>query len=189
MVIGAALRPLVLPGDHRAPPVLNSTEIGFAQDMTAHHQQAIEMVQRLDPAVDPQVMALARQIERSQEIEIGTMLGWLRLAGAAPTDSHPMMWMHEGGPHHDMAPGPMPGMASAAEMDRLTAARGRDAEILFLQLMYRHHAGGNTMARAADQRIGSGPVKETARSELVDQAQEVGLMTVLLSQRGAEPLP
>jgi uncharacterized protein (DUF305 family) len=199
LVIGAALRPVVLPENHTAAPVLDASEIGFAQDMTAHHQQAIQMVQRLDPGVDPQVLRLAQQIDQSQRVEIGTMLGWLRLANAAPMSDHPMAWMTADtvSAHHHAASGPattapaagMPGMASTAELDRLSAARGRDAEIVFLQLMYRHHEGGIAMARAADRQIASGPVKEQARAMLVAQSQETGLIALMLNQRGAQPLP
>ncbi|WP_036500958.1 DUF305 domain-containing protein [Nocardia aobensis] len=198
LVIGAALRPVVLPEKHTAAPVLDATEIGFAQDMTAHHQQAIQMVQRLDPGVDPQVSRLAQQIDQSQRVEIGTMLGWLRLANAAPATDRPMAWMTAdttAAHHHSMSPTStaaspgMPGMATMAELDRLSAARGRDAEVLFLQLMYRHHQGGIAMARAADQQIASGPVKEQARAMLVAQSQETGLIALMLNQRGAQPLP
>lgn len=197
LVIGAALRPVVLPEKHTTPPILDATEIGFAQDMTAHHQQAILLVARLDPAVDPQVLRLAQQIDRSQRIEIGTMLGWLRLAGAAPMSSHPMGWTtaKTAGTHHRSGdtgteqPAAMPGMATMTELNRLAAAHGREAEVLFLQLMYRHHQGGISMARAADQEIASGPVKEQARAMVVSQSEETGLIALMLNQRGARPLP
>ncbi|WP_280384859.1 DUF305 domain-containing protein [Nocardia wallacei] len=196
LVMGAALRPLLWPETHSSARILNDTEIGFAQDMTAHHQQAIQMVQRLDPGADPVVRRLAEQIDQNQRVEIGTMLGWLRLANAAPMARQPMAWMAANSPaahHHSPAPaatpGAMPGLASQAELDALSAARGRDADILFLQLMYRHHQGGVTMAQAADREIPSGAVKEAARGMLVAQSQECGLIAVLLSQRGAQPLP
>ncbi|KAA8889388.1 DUF305 domain-containing protein [Nocardia colli] len=200
LVLGAALRPLVLPENHTATPILNSVEIGFVQDMTAHHQQALIMVQRLDRNVDPGVLLLAQQLDDTQRLEIGTMLGWLRLANASPVPTHPMAWMHSGEavPHEHSVAQPdqkkaadtlMPGMATMAELDALAAARGRDAEILFLQLMFRHHQGGIAMAQEADQLLPSGPVKETARSMIHAQGQEAGFMGVLLAQRGAAPLP
>ncbi|PXX70622.1 uncharacterized protein (DUF305 family) [Nocardia tenerifensis] len=200
LVLGAALRPLVLPETHTATPILNAVELGFVQDMTAHHQQALIMVQRLDRGVDPGVVRLADQLDDTQRLEIGTMLGWLRLANASPVPAHPMAWMHaDTPPHEHSAPvaqvdqratgTEMPGMATMAELDALAAARGRDAEILFLQLMFRHHQGGIAMAQAADQLLASGPVKETARSMIHAQGQEVGLMGLLLTQRGAAPLP
>ncbi|MFD0363258.1 DUF305 domain-containing protein [Nocardia sp. GCM10030253] len=201
MVIGAALRPLVLPEDHSATPVLTSVEVGFAQDMTAHHQQALIMVQRLDRGADPTVLRLAQQLADAQRIEIGTMLGWLRLANETPLSPHPMAWMHteEPAPHqHSVAalnrpPAPrdstMPGMATMAELDALATARGRDAAILFLQLMFRHHHGGLIMSRTADQLLPSGPVKESARSMFQSQSQETGVISVLLTQLGGQPLP
>ncbi|GAB2729044.1 DUF305 domain-containing protein [Nocardia thraciensis] len=198
LVVGAALRPLIWAETHSAARILNDTEIGFAQDMTAHHQQAVQIVQRVDPGVDPLVQQLAQQIDQAQRVEIGTMLGWLRLAEASPMSQHPMAWLpttpdNAAAHHHSVtsqpAPGGMPGLASRAELDALSAARGRDAEILFLQLMYRHHQGGIAMAQAADREIASGAVKEAVRGMIVSQSQECGLMAVLLSQRGTQPLP
>jgi uncharacterized protein (DUF305 family) len=201
LVIGAALRPLVLPEDHTGTTVLTAVEVGFAQDMSVHHQQALIMVQRLDRGVDPTVLRLAQQLADAQRIEIGTMLGWLRLANETPLSPHPMAWMHaeQVAPHqHSVAvadnprPPPnslMPGMATMAELDALATARGRDAAILFLQLMFRHHQGGLTMSSAADQLLPSGPVKESARSMFQSQSQETGVIGVLLAQLGGHPLP
>ncbi|MGV9331650.1 DUF305 domain-containing protein [Nocardia sp. NPDC003726] len=196
LVLGAALRPLVFSEHRSAAPVLTEVEIGFVQDMTTHHQQALLMVQRLDRAVDPAVTRLAEQLDRAQRMEIGTMLGWLRLADAPPTSAQPMAWMHsaDASPHRHHAAaaqtaGVMPGMASTAELDELAAARGPNAEILFLQLMFRHHQGGIAMAEAADGLLRSGPVKEIARSMIHGQGQEAGVMGMLLTRRGAAPLP
>ncbi|WP_411156444.1 DUF305 domain-containing protein [Nocardia cyriacigeorgica] len=199
LVLGAALRPLFIDDDRSADPILGEAEIGFVQDMTAHHQQALIMVQRLDPAVDPAITRLAQQMADTQRLEIGTMLGWLRLANASPLSPQPMAWMHAAAEPehrhsgaaeaHTPAGHSMPGMATMAEIDALSAARGRAAEVLFLQLMLRHHQGGVAMAQAADQLIESGPVKETARSMIHSQSQESGVMAALLGQRDARPLP
>ncbi|WP_040866498.1 DUF305 domain-containing protein [Nocardia exalbida] len=196
LVLGAALRPAIFPEGRSATPILTDVEIGFVQDMTTHHQQALLMVQRLDRSVDPAIARLAEQLDRTQRLEIGTMLGWLRLADAAPGSTHPMAWMHTAGASahrhptaHSAAAPPMPGMASTAELDTLASARGRDAEILFLQLMLRHHQGGIAMAEAADGLLRSGPVKEIARSMIHGQGQEAGVMGMLLAQRGAPVLP
>ncbi|MFC9994944.1 DUF305 domain-containing protein [Nocardia sp. NPDC127526] len=188
VVAGFLLRPLLVPENQSAPPVLSPTEIGFIQDMSLHHQQALFMVQRLDPAADAGIRRLATQIADTQRTEIGTLSGWLRLANASPTNPNPMSWMHgeDHAAHGDSAT--MPGMATLAELDALSAARGADAETVFLQLMLRHHAGGVTMAESADELITAGPVKETARAMITSQSQEAGLMTLLLAERGAQPL-
>ncbi|WP_309234807.1 DUF305 domain-containing protein [Nocardia sp. XZ_19_385] len=193
LVLGAALRPLMFAENHTAAPILDTVEVGFAQDMTAHHQQALQMVQRLDPAAGAPVRRLAQQLADTQRMEIGTMLGWLRLANAAPMSSRPMAWMHtEPAASHHHSPEPtstttpaattMPGMATMAELDALATAKGRAAEILFLQLMIRHHEGGTAMTKAADELLQSGPVKEAARSMFQAQSQEIGVMSVILTQ-------
>ncbi|MFE7747241.1 DUF305 domain-containing protein [Nocardia sp. NPDC057455] len=196
LVLGAGLRPAIFPESRSATAVLTEVEVGFVQDMTTHHQQALLMVQRLDRSVDPAISRLAEQIDRTQRMEIGTMLGWLRLADAAPSSAHPMAWMHsaDASAHRHAAARTastplMPGMASAAELDTLATARGHDAEILFLQLMLRHHQGGIAMAEAADGLLRSGAVKEIARSMMHGQGREAGAMGMLLTQRGATPLP
>ncbi|MFC4373744.1 DUF305 domain-containing protein [Nocardia halotolerans] len=190
LVLGAALRPLLWPESPAAAPVLTVTELGFVQDMTAHHQQALTLAARLDPGAEPAVRTLAEQIADAQRVELGTLLGWTQLTGAAPTAPGPGTWMtgstHQ---HHSATETTMPGMATLAELDALTTARGRDAEILFLQLMYRHHSGGVTMARAADALLTAGPIKRTARAMARSQSQEMGYLGMLLALRGAPPTP
>ncbi|WP_433574934.1 DUF305 domain-containing protein [Nocardia brasiliensis] len=207
--LGAALRPVLLPDNKTtALPVLTETEIGFVGDMATHHEQAVSMVQRLDPGVDRGVLNLAKQIDQAQRYEIGMMQGWLRLANAMPTNPHPMAWMSQAvSPSAGMAgmsghrpptspaatpateDGAMPGMASMQELDQLSAARGRDAEVLFLQLMLRHHLGGIIMAEALLTKVTSGPVREAASEIAYSQRQESGLMNGMLTARAAVPAP
>jgi uncharacterized protein (DUF305 family) len=187
LALGAALRPLFVTETATPAPVLTTTELGFVQDMTAHHQQALILTERLDPAADPTVRRLADQIADTQRVEIGTLLGWTQLAGAAPTADVPMTWMARTHHHSPTAPATMPGMVTTADLDALAAARAAEAETLFLQLMYRHHAGGVTMARAADSLLVSGPVKQAARAMAQSQSQEMGYLGMLLDLRGARP--
>lgn len=197
MVLGAALRPLVVADAPDPPAALDATAIAFVQDMVAHHEQALIMTQQLDPGTDPVVVRLAQQIRDAQNTEMGTMLGWLRLAGVTPTNPEPMAWMrgsraapgHGHGASVAGSPDPMPGMATRADLDALAAARGRDAAMLFLQLMQRHHVGGVAMAQAADGRLTDGPVRRTAREMITEQSQEAGTMALLLAQFGAPLLP
>ncbi|SFM75073.1 DUF305 domain-containing protein [Nocardia asteroides NBRC 15531] len=183
LVLGAALRPAVVPETASTAAALTPTEIGFVQDMTGHHQQALMMVDRLAADVDPTVRQLADQIADAQRLEIGMMLGWLRLAGTTPTNPHPMSWMPTG--HHHAASATMPGMATRADLDALAQARGAEAETMFLRLMYRHHQGGVAMAQTFDELSTGGPVEQAARDMISTQSQESGLIGLLLSRRGA----
>ncbi|WP_433622224.1 DUF305 domain-containing protein [Nocardia sp. CA-120079] len=188
LCIGAGARPLFI--DDRAPaePVLTQTEVGFAQDMLAHHNQALIMVSRLDPDADPAVLAIARRIDTVQRGEIGELIGWLRLAGQPTVNPTPMSWMHQPDPttaaHHRTGSATdvtvheslMPGMATQQELDALSAARGQDASVQFLRLMQRHHYGGIQMTQAVDRLLDGGIVKQTARDMMSSQGQEAGLM-------------
>ncbi|WP_067652280.1 DUF305 domain-containing protein [Nocardia harenae] len=192
VTLGAAVRPLLVP--ERAPEreILSTTEIAFLQDMTAHHEQALLMVQSLDPGVSPVIARLAAQIDDVQRVELGTMLGWLRLANALPSNPQPMAWLHEPSAGHHGAPvaataeptGTAMGMATRAELNALAAARGREAELLFLRLMQRHHYGGVAMARGADALLTAGPVKRAAREMVTEQTTEIGTIGLLLAQYG-----
>ncbi|MEV0355838.1 DUF305 domain-containing protein [Nocardia sp. NPDC050697] len=192
VTLGAAVRPLFVPDRAPEREILSATEIAFLQDMAAHHEQALLMVQSLDPGVSPVIARLAAQIDDVQRVELGTVLGWLRLANALPSNPQPMAWLHEpAAGHHgaQVAATAEPvdtamGMATRAELDALAAARGRDAELLFLRLVQRHHYGGVAMAGGADALLTAGPVKQAAREMVTEQTKEIGVIGLLLAQYG-----
>jgi len=82
---------------------------------------------------------------------------------------------------------PMHGMASDDELRRLRAAQGTGAEILFLQLMIRHHEGGVIMARAVSGLSRRAEVVAMAKSIEDGQRAEIVEMTEMLSKRSAQP--
>jgi len=169
-------------------------DIGFSQAMSVHHQQAVSMAHTVleRPGASPEVRALATTIQAAQLGEIGWMGGWLDLwnAPAIPPAAGPMYWMTTNatyycGLHHTA----MPGLATQAQIDRLAAASGRGLDVLFLQLMLRHHEGGIEMALYAT-RYGHLPqVRALATRIVFDQSQEVTLMTRLLRGYHAGALP
>jgi uncharacterized protein (DUF305 family) len=77
-------------------------------------------------------------------------------------------------------------MASDAERARLRQASGREAEILFLQLMIRHHEGGVEMARAILAQSDRDELVTMARSIESTQAGEIAVMRELLAERGSQ---
>lgn len=188
-------------------PVLTGVDIGFAQDMSVHHQQAVTLADELAPGVDNDVRALADQIRAKQIYEIGQMTGWLQGADAPPVSEHPMAWMtapggdagsaqpHRGHTRTMSMPGMdsgamrMPGMASQAGLVRLQNLKGRDNEILFLQLMYRHHQGGIDMAMDAFNHTKTGFVRQAALAMTRDQGEECALMTSIMVRLNTSPLP
>lgn len=209
LLVIATVVAIVVTHHHRAPttkPMLSHVDIGFAQDMSVHHQQAVTLTDMLDPAVDPDVRALADQIRTKQIYEIGQMAGWLQAADAPPVAAHPMAWMTNSDGEGDSAfhhgehaqamsiPGMksdamlMPGMASQADLVRLQALKGTDNEILFLQLMFRHHQGGIDMAMYAFNHTTTQFVRQAALAMARDQGEECALMTSNMSRLNASPL-
>jgi uncharacterized protein (DUF305 family) len=173
----------------------DSAEAGFARDMATHHAQAAEMAFLVrDASTDPQIRTLAYDIIVTQTAQRGIFMGWLQQWQLPQASSGPRMaWMPAH--HHEMpmamspSDGLMPGMASAAEIDTLTKARGVDAEILFLQLMIRHHEGGVLMARALLARSARDEVSSMAKAIDSTQTSEIALMREMLAARGGEPFP
>lgn len=176
-------------------------DIGFSQDMTTHHQQGIVMAQITEDSNSPEVSSLADVIEANQLEEAGRMQGWLTLweAPTLPTGT-PMTWMggeagqgsgHDhGGAHSDDAShGTMPGMATQDELTRLRESSGEERDVLFLQLMLRHHQAGMQMASYAAEHAEMPQVRNLAERITFDQRLEIQRIIQLLDERGAERLP
>ncbi|MEU8501069.1 DUF305 domain-containing protein [Streptomyces lavendulae] len=180
-------------------PALYSPDAGFARDMAVHHQQAVEMsfIVR-DRTQDEPVRSLAYDIANTQANQRGMLLGWLDLWGLPKVlaDEPPMSWMSAsegGGEHaahmgHAAKPGAlMPGMATKEELDRLGTVNGRDAEVLYLQLMTDHHKGGVAMAQGCAAQCRTPAERALAQGMVEAQQSELTLMADMLKQRGAAP--
>lgn len=204
LLLGAALgTSLQLIGGFSAQSQGGTVDTGFAQDMSEHHRQAVQMAGLArDRSTDPAIRVLAFDIETNQLQQIGQMQGWLSLWNAAAlpsgrfmtwmtdTESMPgMSGMTHGGESPDAAGvATMPGMASPADLDQLRAASGAAFDVLFLQLMLRHHQGGTPMARYAAQHGETAQVRNLAEKMAISQGAESETMTQMIFQRGAQPL-
>ncbi|WP_432502959.1 DUF305 domain-containing protein [Kineococcus arenarius] len=179
-------------------PGEQSADVGFARDMGTHHQQAIAMAyEAIQEAPSAEVRQLAVDIASTQGNQLGRMQALLIEWGHPLTGSAPAMaWMAGTEEHaaHGQQEGEagvvtMPGMASAEEMARLAQLSGEEFEVVFLQLMLRHHAGGLQMAEAGAELVGDEQLRELAEAILASQSSETQVLEDLLAQRGAEPLP
>lgn len=172
----------------------NAVAVGFCQDMSVHHDQAILMSQLAITHGTPVVRAIALSILASQSQDVGAMRGWLRLWGKSAIDPHPMGWMM--GSMSSMpgmampTPGSswMPGMATPQEMIKLYQQTGEAFDIFFLQLMIRHHLAGIQMARAAVAGKATQPVSDAAEQMVVAEVEDLGIMRALLAADGGREL-
>ncbi|WP_129309481.1 DUF305 domain-containing protein [Streptomyces sp. L2] len=172
-------------------PAAGSADAGFARDMAVHHQQAVEMSYIVrDRTKNVEVRRLAYDIAQTQANQRGMLLGWLDLWGLPKVSADPpMTWMGMG----DMASGKdgalMPGMATNTQMRKLQTLSGKQAEILYLQLMTAHHKGGIHMAQGCVDKCTVGVEKRLAQGMVAGQRSELDVMAGMLKERGAQPLP
>ncbi|MFI7316445.1 DUF305 domain-containing protein [Streptomyces venezuelae] len=142
----------------------NSADFTYTQMMIVHHGQALEMTDLApERAESKRVKRLASRIAAAQRPEIGAMKGWLKKHGG-PRE-------HAG---HDHAT--MPGMADAAQLKQLRAAKGKAFDELFLKLMITHHSGAVTMAADVLSEGNNIQVEEMANDVVAQQSSEIGRM-------------
>ena len=158
--------------DAAADPGGNEVDVGFLQDMRAHHDQAVQMafMYLALPDTDPGLRVVARNILLSQGIDIGRMIQLLRdmdAPEAAETDEA-MAWMGMPTPSDQM-----PGMATEEQLDEFGASRGAEADRLFVDLMSAHHQGGIHMSEFAATEADVAEVRAMAESMAESQADEI----------------
>ena len=165
------------------PPGENSAEAGFARDMMVHHAQAVEMARVVEGKTnDPEMRSLAADMALTQQAQIGQMQGWLDVWGLPPTGTEePMAWM--GHP----TDGPMPGMATPQEIERLGELPPDKADEMFLRLMIPHHEAAIPMAQAVMERSDNPVVDAFAEKVVASQRVEVRNMQQMLEDMGAPP--
>lgn len=158
----------------------SDVDVGFLQDMSDHHRQAVDMSFSFlsRPETDPQLQTVARGIIFEQSVEIGVMLQLLAGmdAPSSAEDGQSMAWMG-----HAMDAAEMPGMAAPEDLDRLAGAQGRAADELFVELMSAHHRGGIEMATAAAARAENADVERFAASWARNQQSEITELEGLLT--------
>lgn len=199
LLVGAAVGLLItIPTTSRTETRPGKVDTGFAQDMSVHHQQAVTMATLArQQGHSPAVRRLGFDIETNQRDQIGRMQGWLGLwhEPAQNTDDHGEWMETPGGHEHHRAAATqsggnhMPGMADQQELSQLRGLRGPEFDIYFLQLMLRHHVGGLPMAEHASMHATLAPVSALATSMVTAQSSESDLITSMLAERQARPLP
>ena len=167
------------------PPGDESSDVNFLRDMAVHHDQGVEMALIIrDRTEDDGLLAISTDIVLTQSSQIGMMQGWLNRWDYRLISKNPHMeWM--GHP----VDGLMPGMATQEEIEQLRTLPVTEAEILFSQLMIRHHAAGIEMAQAALERVDDSESRRLAEAIVAGQFAEIQALQEELVQRGAGQVP
>lgn len=168
-------------GERNATQHPNSVDIGYLQDMRAHHEQAVEMslIYLAKQGTDPTFHLIAKEIAFGQAVDIGRMIQLLRQYDEAEANmsGEGMTWMG-----HSVPLDRMPGLAPDADLTSLITAKGADADRIFTTLMIAHHEGGIHMADFAAEHAATREVRAMARSNSKGQSGEIAEMKQLLAK-------
>jgi uncharacterized protein (DUF305 family) len=152
----------------------NEADVRFAQMMISHQRQAVEMAEMaVERAENPEVKALAEQIQAAQDPEIETLTGFLEAWGAE--GDMPGM----GGMDHS-GMGDMSGMMTPEQMNEMQSATGAAFDRMFLEMMIVHHEGA---VRDAEREVAEGvnpEAKELATQIISAQNAEIAQMRQML---------
>jgi uncharacterized protein (DUF305 family) len=145
-------------------------DVMFLQMMIPHHQQAIDISNiALKTSKDTELLTLADTIIKAQTAEIIQMKSWLNDAKASTDMGHSMTGMG--------------GMLDDAELSALSAATGKNFDVLWLKGMTGHHDGAihmTTMIRDA-----SNPeIKTFGKNVVKDQSAQIVQMNEMLKRIG-----
>lgn len=157
------------------PAGFNDADVSFATNMVPHHEQAIEL-SALAPerSTNPDLLALAGQIQAAQEPEIATMKAFLVQWDEDPEAAGG----HEG---HDMsAMEGMEGMVDPATMTRLESLKGAEFDTLWLESMIAHHEGAIGMAQTELADGENVDAKSLAQTIIDGQQAEIDQMKAML---------
>ncbi|MBF8193210.1 DUF305 domain-containing protein [Nonomuraea sp. K274] len=145
-------------------PTANAADVKYVQDMVVHHRQALDMALLAPNRADSATLkGLAERISAAQGPEIQYMTTWLRDLEQQVPDHHAT---HDG----------MPGMATPEQLEALKAAKSKDFDRMFLQLMIAHHLGAIKMS---EQVLINGThmrIEELAADVSVTQSAEIRRM-------------
>ncbi len=157
-------------------PGEDSVDVGFLQDMIAHHQQAVQLgAIGAEISTDPITRHFAQEALITQQYEVGYMTAILESwgYGTGDLDRDAMKWM--GVPVHLSG---MPGMLSPEQIADYQELSGDEADIAFLRLMAQHHRGGLHMAdytakHGSDERVRAlaGRIAMNQKAELAEYAR------------------
>ena len=152
-----------------ASAAFNKADVSFATDMSAHHQQAVEMSQMLldKSDIDPRVVTLAEEIKAAQGPEIKQMKSWLSDWGQK---SDSMSGMDMGS-----------SMMSDADMNDLKSSTGLAASKLFLTQMTVHHKSALVMAKTEVDSGKNADAVTLAKNIISTQTTEITTMSDILA--------
>lgn len=152
-----------------------AVDVGFAQDMAAHHARATQIT-ALVPlhSGNPSVLRFAADLDARLFERIGRMRGWLNLWGKPelPPEGKERAWLKTPNTVGGVSPG---------EVARLRGLRGPRFDAAFLRVMTRHAEDGLEVARFAADNAALAPVRDLAADIEADLEDDLDTVTSMTS--------
>lgn len=143
-------------------------DIMFLQMMIPHHQQAIDISNlAMKSSQNAELIELAKIIARDQAAEIKQMKAWLTDAGASEDMGHSMDGMG--------------GMLNDDELAALSAATGKEFDVLWLKGMTEHHDGAIHMTQMIED-AQNADIKAFGTKVIKDQSEQIDQMKKMLAR-------
>ena len=144
----------------------NDADVAFLQGMYPHHAQAVEMTDMVPGrTTNPDVLALAVQIEAAQQPEIDQMTAMLKGWGAPVSAGDHAM--------------PMEGMVSEGDLKALSGMQGPAFDAAWVKAMIGHHEGAVSMAEDVLTTTQDPAVKKLAQAIITGQRKEIAEMQAM----------
>ena len=138
----------------------NDADVAFAQMMIPDHQMTAEMAELAEKKAESKdLKTLAAQMREEQAGAVDALQGWLKAWGK-PASS-------------DMAGMDMPGAMSDKDMDMLDSMSGMEFDMMFAEMMIKHHEASMQMARDEQANGANTEAKAMAADMLKTQQAEV----------------
>jgi uncharacterized protein (DUF305 family) len=155
-------------------------DVMFMQNMIPHHSQAVEMAVLVEDRTNNEaIINIAGRIRKSQADEIAFMSQWLEAREQKVYIDHSMHMDHS-----------KMGMATVAQMQSLSEAKGSEFDRIFLSLMIPHHEGAVRMVDDLLAQSGSAydPILyDFVNDVVIDQNAEITRMDGLLAGLSSDP--
>ena len=152
-----------MPGMSQAAPAsktsFNDTDVAFAQMMIPDHQMTAKMANLAEKkAASKDLKSLAAHMRQGQSQTVETLRARLTAWGKPASG--------------DMAAMRMPGAMSDKDMEMLASMTGMQFDMMFAQMMIKHHEGSMRMARDEQAKGANADAKALAGEMLKKQQAE-----------------
>jgi uncharacterized protein (DUF305 family) len=171
----------------------NAVDIGFAQAMMKHHDEALILSTLALHSANPAIEKLTHAIVMAQSHERGLMQGWLTAWGKPvvpsggamdwvdlPTDKISVEDLNYISRCKASEGGIMPGSPTIGDYELLKSSSGANKDRLFLDLMIKHHEAAVEMADFAGRHAQSDLIKSFTNRIKREQLKELLMMKGML---------